>query len=405
MSDLQLTTITSGYNTGKINNNFTDVQDVLNKSTLHSKDGKNIMRQVLDMNNYDIINVNNIYADNVSGTTITGSDVNGTVNVVVPKYWEITGDGTSTDFFLEGADVLTPLLYDVVLNTDMQEPYDDFTIVGDADIGYSVRFTSPPGNAVEGWVVLRGYAVPYNGGEPITTVSPTIQSTNTNTTVNNAFKNSILKVNSSSPVTITITLNTGDVTDWKDGDFFSIIQMGTGQVTVEVATGGQLLTLPGFEAKTRGQYSVISCSCLYVDSGQWVVTGDLKATTSVPDVQYFLLPCSDENTTDLAVANGVYTFRMPYGLMVSEVKGSLNTAQATGVALTFDVKKNGVSIFSTLPTFDNLEKTTATATIPSVLAGTGNNILGEDDEVSVDITQVGTAAAKGLKVYIIGNRV
>ena len=110
------------------------------------------------------------------------------------------------------------------------------------------------------------------------------------------------------------------------------------------------------------------------------------------------IACSDE-TTAITVGNGKVIFRMPHGLTLSTVKASLVTAQASGALLTVDVKQNGASILSTLLTFDNGEKTTVTALAPAVIS---NAALANDAEISIDITQVGTSGAAGLKVYLVG---
>lgn len=85
------------------------------------------------------------------------------------------------------------------------------------------------------------------------------------------------------------------------------------------------------------------------------------------------------------------------------IYASLSVAQATGVALTVDVKRNGTSILSTKLTFDNNERGTTTAAIPAVYE-VGGNILAKGDEITIDVVQVGTALAKGLRVYLVGQR-
>lgn len=105
--------------------------------------------------------------------------------------------------------------------------------------------------------------------------------------------------------------------------------------------------------------------------------------------------CSDE-TTALTAGPAKVTFRMPYALTLTKIKASLTAASTSGI-VTVDVNKNGVSLFSTVLTFDVNEKTTATAATPAVLATTA---LADDDEITVDIDVAGTGA-KGLKVYLI----
>lgn len=107
---------------------------------------------------------------------------------------------------------------------------------------------------------------------------------------------------------------------------------------------------------------------------------------------------SDE-TTAIVTGNGKVTFRIPVAMTITSVTASLTTAQPAGSIFTIDVKKNGTTIFSTLLTIDNTELTSTTAATPAVLSVTS---IAADDAIRVDVTQVGTAGAAGLKIYIIG---
>lgn len=107
-----------------------------------------------------------------------------------------------------------------------------------------------------------------------------------------------------------------------------------------------------------------------------------------------------DETTTITTGTAKYTFRMPFAMTLSSVKGSLVTASSSGGPFAFDVNKGGVSIFSTTPTIDDTEKTTATAATPSVLSTTA---LADDDEITIDVDTAGTSAA-GLKVYLIGKK-
>jgi hypothetical protein len=113
-----------------------------------------------------------------------------------------------------------------------------------------------------------------------------------------------------------------------------------------------------------------------------------------------VVSCSDEITAIAAGTNKI-TFRMPYALNLTEVRASLTTAQVSGAVFTVDIKASGTSILSTLLTLDNTEKTSKTATIAAVLART---TLTDDEEITIDVTQVGDGTAKGLKVALIGSQ-
>jgi hypothetical protein len=110
------------------------------------------------------------------------------------------------------------------------------------------------------------------------------------------------------------------------------------------------------------------------------------------------IACSDEGSA-LTVGTAKVTLRMPFAFDLSAVRASLTTAQASGSTFTVDVKVGGASIFSTLLTIDNTEKTSTSAAVPAVL-NTGT--IADDAEITVDITTVGNGSAKGLKVYLIG---
>jgi hypothetical protein len=113
------------------------------------------------------------------------------------------------------------------------------------------------------------------------------------------------------------------------------------------------------------------------------------------------LAASDE-TTPLTTGTAKITFRMPYAMTLSAVRASLTTAQSAGSIFTVDINESGTSILSTKLTIDNTEKTSTTAATPAVISDTA---LADDAEITIDIDQVGTSGATGLKVTLIGTRV
>lgn len=114
--------------------------------------------------------------------------------------------------------------------------------------------------------------------------------------------------------------------------------------------------------------------------------------------QSFIIACSDE-TTALTSGTAKATFRMPYAFTVASVRASLTTAQASGSIITVDINEGGSSILSTKITIDNTEKTSTTAATPPVISDTS---LADDAEMTIDIDQIGTSGATGLKVALIG---
>lgn len=107
--------------------------------------------------------------------------------------------------------------------------------------------------------------------------------------------------------------------------------------------------------------------------------------------------CSDE-TTAITTTGTKITFRMPFGMTVTEVRASLNSACATGT-FTVDINEGGASILSTLLTIDATHKTSTTATTPAAIS---DSALADDAEITIDVDNVGDSTATGLKVTLIG---
>jgi hypothetical protein len=110
------------------------------------------------------------------------------------------------------------------------------------------------------------------------------------------------------------------------------------------------------------------------------------------------IACGDESTAIEAGASKV-TFRMPFAMTLSAVRASLTTAQTSGNTFTVDINVGGTSILSTKLTIDNAEKTSTTAGAVAVIS---DSDLADDEEVSIDVDQIGDGTATGLKVYLIG---
>lgn len=110
------------------------------------------------------------------------------------------------------------------------------------------------------------------------------------------------------------------------------------------------------------------------------------------------IAASDEYTP--LSAGLLSTFRVSRDFTLTEAKASVTTAPVGAALLTVDIRKNGVTIFSTLITFDAGETTSTTASIPAVIL---DNDFVEDDEITVYVTQLDTDnVATGLKVYLVG---
>jgi len=88
-------------------------------------------------------------------------------------------------------------------------------------------------------------------------------------------------------------------------------------------------------------------------------------------------------------------------MLLTGVRASLSTAQASGSIFTVDINEGGTSVLSTKLTIDNTEKTSTTAATPAVISDTS---IADDAEITIDIDQIGDGTAKGLKVTLIGYR-
>ena len=143
-------------------------------------------------------------------------------------------------------------------------------------------------------------------------------------------------------------------------------------------------------------------------TGPTTFTNGLSANT-ISATTYQNLPsviqisCSDEVT---ALTTGTTTtFRIPYNMLLTEVRGSLTTAQVSGSVFTVNILSGGTTgttILSTLLTIDNNQKTSKETGTTQPVISTPNLI--DDSEISVSITQIGNGTARGLKVTLIGNR-
>lgn len=127
---------------------------------------------------------------------------------------------------------------------------------------------------------------------------------------------------------------------------------------------------------------------------------DMYHTQNLPKPIEIGVACSDE-TTALTTGTAKVTFRVPTAMTLTGVRASLTTAQTSGSTFTVDINVAGTSILSTKLTIDNTEKSSVSAATQAVISDTA---LDDDDEITVDIDQVGDGTATGLKVWLIGTR-
>lgn len=153
--------------------------------------------------------------------------------------------------------------------------------------------------------------------------------------------------------------------------------------------------LTGISFVTGG--AIVSTDSILVAFGkiQKQIT-DLISDSKKVELSYAL---SDE-TTNLTVGT-LITFRMPFAMILTSVRASVNTAPTVS-SIIVDVKEGGASVFSTLLSIDATEKTSVTAATPAVISDTS---LADDAEITISTTQIGSGVAgAGLKITLIGTR-
>lgn len=106
-----------------------------------------------------------------------------------------------------------------------------------------------------------------------------------------------------------------------------------------------------------------------------------------------------DETTTITTGTAKVTWRMPFAMLVTAVRGGLSAASTSGIP-TFDINEGGTTILSTKLTIDANEKTSTTAATAAVISDAN---LADDAEMTIDIDVAGTGA-KGPKVWLIGWR-
>ena len=182
------------------------------------------------------------------------------------------------------------------------------------------------------------------------------------------------------------------------------LQTSVTALTARVTTlEGSVTALQASDAVQDGQISGLQYDVAAAQHDISVLSGMVSGL--IYDINRFDLrrQCLDlfvgDETTAITTGTSKLTRRAPFSFTITDVRASLSTAQTSGALFTVNVKKNGTTIFSTKITLDNTERTSTTAAALPVLSTTA---LTSDDELTVDVDQVGDGTAKGLKVYLIG---
>lgn len=355
----------------------------------------------------------------VAGTDPGGGESGGGGGVL-PKYWNFRGDGETVAFPISGADAYDKLLFDTYVEGTVNAS--DFYGVNPPDYFIDppvngappmIRFLLPLGEGINGYTIMRGYAKPFEGtNPPIDTVSPDIVTniTNNNTVINGSTRNSLILINSPTPFTLRLRKNTGDTEqDWKPGDFISVVQVGPGPVSL-VTEDGALITPPtDYIATSRAVNCVISASITNPDGDEWLASGDLRriVASDVTDS----ISMHDRSVligSGMTVGAMKDSYVMPYGLKLKPVAegglfASLSIAQTGGNIFTVDILRNGLSILATRIVINNGQKTSKNAVTPATFVPNGD-VLSEGDELTLSIIQMGDGSARGLRIYLTGQR-
>lgn len=337
---------------------------------------------------------------------------------IIPKFFSWIGDGVQNSFALNGADAFNKYLFDTSQEkiAGSKEFYAvnpaEYTIeppVGAAPA--SIRFIIPPADGALGFAVLRGYAKPYVGEPPLTSVSPeVVQPPDPGASIDQTYKNSLILVTDATPRVIEIRRNTGDGDkDWKKGDYFSVVQHNTGSVELIIGAGGTLFIPSEFIAKTRGREATISATCINPDANQWLLSGDLLRGAMTSERHMVVLEDKSRlNGTSIAVsANPIDSIILPFGMKLDPILDGGITAcllapQTSGNILTLDLLKNGVSILQSKITISNGSYTSVGAATPPSLVP-GSDVFAKGDRLEVVCTSAG-AGGRGTKVILMGVR-
>lgn len=274
------------------------------------QDGSAITKRNLDLSNdqllkiiqemFDNLNIATLSIDQQIGTVV---DLNqliqqiyqevidliaaGGIVSVAPRVWAGAWTGPdvgATDFEIPGADVEEAGFYDVYVNGLGLEPDEDYTIILDPDNTAEsvIRFTTVPADGSTWFAVLRGYAKPYTGPPPVTSLRMPVVDVDqaqffVDQAVEFAFIRSLYSFGAESEYHIKEIPAVGDpALNMGSGSYVSFCQRSTAQVVlVPENPNVTLITPAGYLPRTRAQESVISITCEYGDGNVWVVSGDM----------------------------------------------------------------------------------------------------------------------------------
>ena len=182
----------------------------------------------------------------------------------------------------------------------------------------------------------------------------------------------------------------------------SLYLIGAANITTVAEDVADFLSLGSGNWKMTGYSRALTTSVTASQISDSTASGRALLTAASAAAQVALLPIpydlavaiSDE-TTAITTGAAKVTYRALRAFTITGAEASLNVASSSGLP-TFDINKNGVSIFSTVITIDVGELTSDTAVTPAVITTTA---VAAGDLLTFDIDVAGTGA-KGAKIYI-----
>jgi hypothetical protein len=186
------------------------------------------------------------------------------------------------------------------------------------------------------------------------------------------------------------------VTDWKVGDWL----VSNGSSWDKVDSSDQVNSVAGLigtitTAALQGALGLGALAYLAT-----LTASLISDPTNVKTTESLVVAVSDEATA-ITTGTGKVSFFVPYNFTLTEVFIGVGTTSSSGL-VTMDVKLNGTTIFSTLPSIGSPQNTSGAGT-GSVAAVISSAALSKYDKITVDITAAGTGA-KAAKCYLIGHR-
>lgn len=280
-------------------------QTDISKLLVRFQDGKLQTGRNLDLNSTQLIMAiqeildglrdNNLIVEQQIGTVVDLNKIiteiykevlellaSGGIVSVTPRVWSGAYDPDNpdeTDFEILGADVSGAGFYDTYINGVGREPDVDFSILMPSadDPRTMIRFAEPLRPGYTWFTVLRGYARPYTGPAPITTLAFPVQSYDGTTLfIGKSQEFALIRCTNDNDVTATVRIipATGD-NRLVSGSWLNIVARGAGQVKLSPDPGVTLAVPAGLKAASRARNSTITLTCEDADTNVWLVSGDL----------------------------------------------------------------------------------------------------------------------------------